>query len=359
MSVVANAQIADLLNAFDSGGRAMGVGGSTRVTDASTNSALDNPAGLAYVGDKSFGMNIRTMPESQTIASGDLNDRTNVTANRGGKYGLTHVGYTMPFKKGTLGVSYTVGGYIKNRTAGNNLNDGGLSARNLVEETTAQTDYFAISYGERKGTQNIGYGLVIANQYVRSTQDYQLFNGNTQVGTVSSDNSGNGLGVGIVAGIQGDVNQDMVWGASVRTPIDISGNGSSSAIYDRIPGKLSAGVAARRDGYFGDQDYMIWSVQADYYFGGQRNKVISRKDVLAGSFGLEYNMFRNGVRYPVRFGYAFVPGGGDGYSDRNSWTFGLGYRPNNADYTVDLSFAKANGGGPFDVALGLTYKPKN
>ena len=92
MSVVANAQIADLLNAFDSGGRAMGVGGSTRVTDSGTGSALDNPAGLAFVGDKSFGVNLRTMPESRTLASGDLNNRTNITANRGGKYGLTHVG---------------------------------------------------------------------------------------------------------------------------------------------------------------------------------------------------------------------------------------------------------------------------
>ncbi|MGE0001848.1 MAG: hypothetical protein AB7T05_07245, partial [Fimbriimonadaceae bacterium] len=45
----AYAQIPDLLNALDAGGRSMGAGGATGVTDANTLSTYHNPAGLAFV----------------------------------------------------------------------------------------------------------------------------------------------------------------------------------------------------------------------------------------------------------------------------------------------------------------------
>jgi len=58
---------------------------------------------------------------------------------------------------------------------------------------------------------------------------------------------------------------------------------------------------------------------------------------------------------PIRLGYNFVPGGGAGYGDRNAVTFGLGYRPNKDDYTIDLNFASPQHGG-FDLGLTLSYK---
>lgn len=360
-AVGAHAQVPDLLNALDSGGRAMGIGGASRVTDANTYSALDNPAGLAYVRGLSYETSLRNLPESGVVATGNFADRTTTTSGQVGKIGLTHVGATFPVKGGTFGFSYTLGGYINNRTTGNNLTSNTLTVRNLTEETRAQTDYFAFSFGKSYRNMNVGYGLVVANQYSKFAQHYDLFNGNTNVGTTDSDVSGNGIGVGLLFGLQGTANSEtpMMWGASIRTPIDLTGNGDSSAAFDRVPGKLSGGLAGRVDSVGSDQEFLTWAFQGDYYFGGQSDKLIPRDDVFAFGAGLEYNFNRYNARIPLRFGYQFIPAGGNGFSDRNALTFGLGYRPHNADFSVDLNFAKSNATSKFDIGLGITYKPKN
>lgn len=352
------AQVPDLLNALDSGGRAMGMGGSTRVTDATTQSALDNPAGLAYITERSAAANLRNLPNSENVASGQFGDRTNNTELKTGKMSVSHVGYATKFGGGTLGVSYTVGGYVNNRTVGNNLTDGPLTVRNLDETTKAQTDFFTLSYGKRQGSMNYGIGIVVANQYVRFAQSFQLFDAsNTQVGSTSTDASGNALGVGVVAGVQGQLSGGVDWGLSVRTPIDLGGNATTSSIYDKIPGKASLGFAGVMNGMSAGEDYLLWAMQADYYFGGDGSAAIPRKNVAAFAGGIEYNMHRFNARIPIRLGYQHIPSGGANFGDRSAFTFGIGYRPNNADYTIDLSFAKPTDGNKFDLALGITFKP--
>lgn len=336
------------------------MGGASRVTDANTYSALDNPAGLAYVNGRSYGVSFRNLPESSSTVTGNFFDPNYATSGDLGKYAITHVGTTLSLGRGTLGVSYTLGGFIDDVTVGNNLSQNNLSVRNLRRETKAQTDFFTVAYGYRDRDLNIGYGLVVANQYAKSTESYQLFNGNTQVGTSDSDVSGNGIGIGLVAGVQKDFQNSgrpMLVGASIRTPIDLQGNGNSSAAYDRIPGKFSVGVAGRADQLTRGQEFLTWALQADYYFGGQGSKLIPRDNVLAAGAGVEYNLFRFNSRIPIRLGYMLSPGAGDGFSDRNAFTFGVGYRPNNADFTLDLNFAKASSSRAYDIALGLTYRP--
>lgn len=360
ISSLSFAQIPDLLNAFDSGGRAMGMGGGSRVTDANTHSALDNPAGLAFVDGRMTEVSFRNHPESRTFASGNFGDRTTTTDSMVGKMAISHLGTTMQVWGGTLGLSYTNTGFINDFATGNNLANNGLSVRNLQERTKAQIDMFAISFGKRMRDLNVGYGLVVASTYARSSQSYSLFDGgNNNVGSVNSDISGNGIGVGLVAGVQGQSggSSPTSWGFSLRTPIDLTGNGSSSVVLDRVPGKLAFGIAGRGGQRANSDEFWTWAMEGDYYFGGQGGKLIDRDAVFGFGGGLEYNFMRFGGRIPVRLGYSFVPSGGNGFDDRKALTFGLGYRPFSSDFSFDLNFARPSGSSGFDMALGVTYRP--
>ena len=359
-SGVAYAQVPDLLTALDTGGRAMGVGGATRVTDATTHSVLDNPAGLAYITEPTTSITFRNLPKSSTIAGGDFNDRVTSTSERSGRTALAHAGYATPYKGGTLGVSYSIGGHIDNVTNGNGLANGGLTVQNLNEESRAQTDFFTVSYGRKMGSSmNVGIGLVLANQYVKFDQSYLLFNGNTLVGTTDSSASSNGYGVGLVAGVQGflDAEGSTQYGISVRTPINLTSNSETESVYDVIPGKLSVGAAGRVKGVGSGSEFMIWAAEVDYYFGGKSNARFSRDNTFTYGFGFEYNFSRYNARIPVRLGYQGIPSGGDGFSSRDALTFGLGYRPNGKPYSFDLNFARATDTGKFDIGLGFIYKP--
>lgn len=358
LSLTAMAQVPDLLNAFEAGGRAMATGGGSAVTDASSLSSLENPAGLAYLRGKSVAVSFRNLPTSTTRTSGNFNDRTNSTEQGAGRFGLSHIGYATPYGKGVVGVSYTIGGYLKNTTTGTNLQNGTLSVRGLAEVTEAQTNFFTASYAWRQRDLNLGAGLVFASQYARASQRYALFDaGNNQVGTTESNISGNGYGFGLVVGVQGTTGGEnpLAWGFSLRTPIELQGNGDSAAVYDRIPGQASVGLAGRLP--FGQgEEFASWAAQLSYHFGGDDNAIIARKNMVSFGFGVEYNFSRFNAIWPVRLGLAVVPSGGNGFDDRNAFTFGFGYRPKGRDYSIDLSFARPSGGGPYDIALGFTYR---
>lgn len=339
----------------------MALGGGSSVTDSDTRSALNNPSTLAFLREPVFSFDIRNLPTSDVTVTGSFVNRTNSTDASLGRNELTHIGYAAPMKRGTFGISYTVTGYVNNTTTGDNLTNGSLTVRGLQEITEAKTSLFTLSYGQPGSRTNFGYGLVVANQYVNGSQRYSLVDsGNTNVGTVNSSASGTSYGVGAVLGVQsvpkGDEN--YTWGASVRTPISLSGNSGTKDYLSRIPGKFSLGAAGRHD-MSGKEDFVAWALGTDYYFGGDSNGIIDRKSVWGFGGGLEYNMFRFNARIPLRIGYALVPSGGTGFSDRNTLTFGIGYRPNNEPYSVDLSVAKitGNGSGPYDIALGVTYRP--
>lgn len=357
VAATSSAQIPDLMNALDSGGRAMGIGGATYVTDSNTLSAAYNPAGLAYITSPTVGISFRNLPTSTTTISGEFQDPEFSSDVSLGKFALTHVGYAFPALGGTVGVSYNVSGYLRDETTGSGLPNGGLTVGNYVETTRAQTDMFTLSYGKRMGTTNWGVGLILANQYVASSESYTLFNGNTPVGTNNSDVSGNSTGFGLIFGLQGAASStpNTTWGVSVRTPIDLNNNNETSGVFDRIPGRVSLGFAHRSNPMNGT-DFLVYGAQADYYFGGQSNKVIPRKNHINFGAGVEYNLHRFGGRIPVRFGFAAISSGGDGFDSRNAFTFGFGYRPNNSPLTLDLNFAKPTGKGPFDMALSLTYR---
>lgn len=348
------AQIPDLLNALDAGGRSMGAGGATSVTDANTLSTYHNPAGLAFVQAPTLSMAVRNLPESSSVIGGSFTSPLVITDEGAGARRLTHLGYAMPMRGGTLGFSYTLGGYMREDRVGNNLVNGLTSVRNYQELIQSQADFFTVAYGKRVGQSNYGVGIVVANRYMKNRQSYQIFDaGNNNIGSVNTDVAGSGNGVGAIVGMQSSAgNGNTMVGASVRTPIKLSGG--PKGFYDTIPGRASLGLAQRSLGH-GD-DFIVYGAQADWYFGGDKGGLLPRKDVLALGAGVEYNMHRWNARFPVRFGYQSVPSGGNAFASRNAVTFGLGYRPSDSDFALDVNMAFPTNGQRPDMGVGITYR---
>jgi hypothetical protein len=354
----AQAQVPDLLNALDAGGRSMGVGSGTAATDANTFSALNNPAGLAYLTGPQFTLSFRNIPASGNVLSGDLEDPTYQTDRQAGPRRFSHAGYALPMGRGVLGISYTVGGAIRDTRTGDGLRSGTNNVREYLETLNAQTDFFTVSWGQRAGSSNWGVGLVLANQYVNNDQFYRLFDAsNSLVGIVDVRNSGHSYGIGAVAGVvlNPDDSGRTNIGVSLRTPIKLSGNDRTKPYIDQVPGKASLGFATRTDPRAGNEDFITYGAQVDWYFGGDKDGILQREDAFAAGGGVEYNLHRWGARWPIRIGYQAVQAGGDSFINRNALTFGVGYRPTNNNFSVDLSFASA-GGGPLDTGLSVTYR---
>ena len=151
-------------------------------------------------------------------------------------------------------------------------------------------------------------------------------------------------------------NSNVSYGLSVRTPIQVGGSSTTKAFYERIPGKVSASVAMRRDNLRGGNDYLVYGAQLDAYLFGQGDKVFERDTTLAGGAGVEYNYVTSGARIPLRVGYGVVPSAGNLFKARNALTFGIGYKPFGRNYGFDLNFAAPSTGGTVDAALAVTYR---
>ena len=360
-ALTANAQVPDLMNAFQAGTKAMAMGGASAVTDTNTLSPINNPATLAFIDNQEYGIAFRNLPSStNTITGGSFANRSLSGSSSRGRTTLTQFGFATPIRGGSIGISYSVGGFIDDTTTGDNLVIGNQIARNIVETTRAQTNYLAVAIGRMGPKYNVGYGLVLASQSARATESYTLTDGGGVVqGSVSTSLSGDQLGVGAVIGIQAvPRDQKLTWGASLRTPIRLSGSGSGNQMVSMVPGQISVGAAQRRAAKTGSDDFWIFAAQADYLFGGSGSDVIARKNTLGYGFGAEYNLLKDDVRIPLRVGYRYVPASGSLFRDRSELTAGLGYRPLSQDYGVDLSIAKPTAGGPIDFALSVSYKPR-
>jgi hypothetical protein len=199
----------------------------------------------------------------------------------------------------------------------------------------------------------------MATQFIRNRQTYDVVTNGNPVTNPPLDLSGQGVGIGGVVGLQiiPSSNPNMSIGLSLRSPINFSGNGSTKAYYDEVPGKASASFAYRQDGYRGGNDYMIFGLQADAFFHNNRAQAIQRKRVVNIGAGVEYNHLRGNARIPIRLGFSAIPAAGAGFKERNALTFGFGYRPLSSPLSVDFNFA-ATGGTGFDGAIMFNYRMK-
>lgn len=355
----AYAQVPDMLNALDAGGRSMGLGGSQYATSADTFSTIKNPAGLAYVQRATVGFAATTLPTNRTVVTGSLTDKVLNTRSRSGDYTLSHIALAYPLGqgdsgRGTIGIGYTLGGWFHDTQRGANL-AGGVSQ--YFDFTRVRTGFATLSYGATTGNENLafGVGLVVATQDIKNDQIIRFTD--NQVPPAEADSTGSGTGLGAVVGLlytpAGQPNSSF--GISVRTPISIDSNSQAIRLYDRIPGVVSGAVAYRRDGVGRANDFIVFGAQLDYYFGGRAGERLDRDAFAAGGLGFEYHYSLGSATIPVRVGYRWAPAGGNGFDDRNGLTYGLGYRPGNRDWSIDINWAQADRGG-VDTAIYLTYR---
>lgn len=358
--VAAFAQVPDLVNAFDAGGRAMGMGGVTSVTGSDTLSGYYNPAGLGFVNRSTIGLTFRNMPESRSTVAGDIGPNGTQrfsTTSQNGATGLGHAGIAFPLKgkngssNGTIAVTLTKGGVLRDhRLAGVGLTEGGLPAGNYNQLIKSSTDFINVSYGRTTGDGSFNYGIGVVYAMNR-----QINRKTAPSGVSNFDADANGLGfqVGILSAPTGGNN--LSFGASLRTPIKLRGGNGNPLIYDKIPGRVNAGVAFRQDGFRGSRDFMIFGAELNYFFGGSASAFIDRDTQSAFGIGAEYHYSTGAATIPVRMGYNFVQKGGRYFGARNSFTFGLGYRPSNGDWGLDVNWGRPQNGGS-DFGLSLVYR---
>lgn len=362
MSVIAAssmAQVPDLLNALDAGGRAMGAGGSLHATGADTLSSYYNPAGLGYMSQGQVGLAYRNLPTSKTKASDEFGDLDLDSTGQRGSNAISHVGLTLPLnegRRGTIGVSYTIGGFIEDSRTNNGVLVGGNPVNAYTEKLKAKSEYFTVAYGKASASQNFSWGVGL--QFVRQqiANEVLLVDGGNNV-LLDADLDETGTGVGVIAGFQfiPKGNPNVSFGLSYRSEINLSGNSDTSSLYDKIPARLLGGVAFRQDGMRGGRDFIVYGLQIQHFFAGESSQIFDRSAQSTVGFGLEYNYQTQGFRIPIRLGYNVIPSGGDSFGSRNGFAFGLGYRPNNNQFGIDFNFVSPENGG-YDMGISLNYR---
>jgi hypothetical protein len=357
LPAMAHAQVPDMVAAFDAGGRAMGMGGATYQTGSDTLSGYYNPAGLGFVNKNTLGMTVRNMPESETMVTGDIapNGTQFLTSTgKPGPTGLGHIGLAVPLGHGhggTIELSLTRGGQLRDsRFAGPGLTEGGLNAAGYTQLLKSTTDFVNLSYGKatNDGTFSWGLGLVYA---INRQVNFKL----APSGSTAFDEQATGLGAQVGFIVTPKDNPDVSFGASYRTAIKLKTGSASPLIYEEIPARLAAGIALRRNGFRGTRDYMVLGADVQHFFDGSDSQFIDRDQQTMFGLGVEYNYGMGGARIPIRFGFNFLPAGGDQFGQRNTFTFGVGYRPSNTDWGLDLNWARPSGGGS-DFGIGVTYR---
>lgn len=371
LSATTYAQVPDLLTSFDAGGSSLGMGGSLQAVSADTLSAYYNPAGLGYISGQQFGLNYRNLPHSNSVSSGNFNysDRFVSTNGTPGSRALTHAGIAVPLSElrkhggsGVIALTYTVGGQIDDVQTSSGLTyNPTITITNYELDRSAQSDFFTLAYGKTNAAQTFSFGIGL-NYVQQRTRFREVGTGvdqnNNPVGlNLNTDNSDSGYGYGVTIGLQGlsSPKSNTSWGVSYRSPVDIKGAPNTGAVYGRIPGRVLAGVGFRNDGLRGGKDYVVFGGQVAYFFDGESSPLFDRTNQTTGGVGLEYNLVRGSYRLPIRFGYAAVPSGGNGFGARSALTYGIGYRPNDGRFNLDVNFAAPENGG-YDTSISLTYR---
>lgn len=356
----AASQIPDLFDAFEMGGRSLGMGGGMYSNAADPSASYWNPANLSLIGEGQVELNFRNLPTSTTALSGRLDDPDEDGSGAFGSYSITFGGFALPIgQRGTLGFSYARGGFMNDRRAGQRLDGDGVFV-DINDVLRVTNEFFTVAWGlPTRGRTNIGVGLVIARQHILSDTFRRIDDG--QETTVVDDPAvtDDGIGVGGIVGVQITPagNPNVSFGISYRTPIQVNMD-KLGAISDEIPGRLQAGIVWRRDGLRGGRDYLIGGVDGAWYFEANRGKSggLKRDGHAAAGIGIEYNWAQSFGYVPVRLGFRVVQDAGDGFSSRSAFTFGIGYRPFEADYWLDLNLAAVSGQSSPDVSVSLTSR---
>lgn len=356
----AASQVPDLFDAFEMGGRSLGMGGGMYSNAADPSASYWNPANLSLIGEGQVELDFRNLPTSVTSLSGRLDDPEESGSGSFGSYSITFGGFALPIgTRGTLGVSYAKGGFFNERRVGTRLEGDGIFV-DIDDVLRVTNEFFTVAWGlPTRGQTNIGVGVVVARQHIMSDTFRRIDDG--QETTIIDDPAvtDEGIGVGGIVGVQitPPGNPNVSIGISYRTPIQVDMD-KLGAISDEIPGRLQAGIVWRRDGLRGGRDYLIGGVDGAWYFEANRGKPggLKRDGHAAAGVGIEYNWAHGFGYLPVRIGFRVVQDAGEGFSSRSAFTFGVGYRPSEADYWLDLNIAAVSGQSSPDVSVSMTSR---
>ncbi len=354
------AQVPDMLAAFDAGGRALGAGTSIYATGADTLSATYNPAALGYVNRGMFTYATRNLPRTSTRVSGSLDKLFLDSSEGSGDFGVGHVGVAMPLRtrgggqRGAFTLSWTIAGWFHDTQFGTALDPG---IESYTDFTRARTELVTLGYGSTTAGQSVswGAGAVFATQSIRNFQQITFEDPKIPPQIADTDNTGFGIGGLLGVMIVPGGNSNITYGVSVRTPIDLKKGGSDLPLYSRIPGRAVAGIAAVRDGLRGGRDSLLFGAQVEHYFGGKSSERLDRDDQTVFGVGVEYQYARGGGVIPIRLGYRVVPAGGQDFANRHGVSFGVGYRPSNLNWSIELNLAWP-AGGELDSSLAIGYR---
>src|SRR5688572_14141302 len=226
-TVCAVAQIPDVLNSFEMGGRGMGMGGSIYSNSTDASASYWNPAGLGHITTSMAEINYRNRPSNNTTLTGNFSNPDESTDPQFGRNQLSFVGVAVPMGRGTLGLSYAVGGYARELRRGEGLVvDPGENITANVDTSDAITqEFITLAYGFKRGdAMSLGAGLVIARETIMSASRIQLFqNGNPIPSPDPTDTKEDATGIGGIIGAQFTAGPNVSYGISLRSLISLSG----------------------------------------------------------------------------------------------------------------------------------------
>lgn len=354
------AQIPDVLNSFEMGGRGMGMGGSIYSNSTDASASYWNPAGLGHITTSMAEINYRNRPSNNTTLTGNFSNPDESTDPQFGRNQISFVGAAVPMGRGTLGISYAVGGHARELRRGEGLVvDPGENITANVDTLDAITDEFiTLAYGFRRGdAMTLGAGLIFARETINSASRIQLFqNGNPIQSPDPTDTKEDGTGIGAIIGAQFTSGPSTSYGISIRSPIKLSGFDELSSYSDTIPARLQGGMLYRKDGLRGGKDFVLAGIDAAYFFKANEGKAFERKGHVSGGVGVEYNLSQRWGWLPIRLGVHATSGGGPGFKQRTVFTFGAGYRPISGNFWLDFAAATGSGQNRPDFAISLGTK---
>jgi hypothetical protein len=349
-ATLAHGQVPDVLNALDAGGRSLGMGGALEGTDPSTQSIYYNPAGLGYLKKMQIGGTWRNLPTSDSSISGTRSDPVFDTSGKSGGFAFTDLGFA-------------TGGFVNDKGVGpaSGLADAGINIDNYKLNRSLETNFYTLAYGIANKAESFSFGLGLT--YADVQVGYQ------ESGT-ATDGSGNPVdfpgssvqydahGFGAIAGIQivPPSSPNISLGASVRSPIQLS-NAGSDGIYDRVPGRALLSGSYRLDNLAHGDDFALIGAQVQYFFDGAQSIAFDQNGQVVYGVGAEYDHTFGTFRVPFRLGYETLGTGGIGFGSRNLITYGIGYRPLDSNYSIDLDWAHPDTGG-IDMGITASYRFK-
>jgi hypothetical protein len=311
---------------------------------------------------------LHNLPNSVSTISNSRSNPVYQTQSLSGKKAVTDVGVAVPVKalfgkgKGTVALSYNVGGYVHDVAQGpaSGLPDGDLTLQPYNLARSVRTDFITLAYGQTNQAKTLGFGLGII--YAQTVTGYNESASATDSGgnAVPFDNSSinyQSHGVGFIVGGQyiPSALPSLSFGLSYRTPIGLDAS-QYSGIYDRVPGRVLADVSYRIDGMSKSSDYAVIGGQYQYFFDGDSSIAFDQSTQSVYGVGVEYDHLVGNYRVPIRIGYESASAGGIGFEYRDVFSYGIGIRPADSKYSLDFNWSTMDGGGKdFGISAGYRF----